>query len=53
MEAMNDRELLRRYAASHCDAAFTELVRLYVDLVYCAALPENDCNRCRQSRFLN
>ncbi len=35
---MNDRELLQRYAASRCEAAFTELVKRYVDLVYSAAL---------------
>jgi RNA polymerase sigma factor (sigma-70 family) len=35
---MNDRELLQRYATSRCEAAFTELVKRYVDLVYSAAL---------------
>jgi len=38
MEAMNDRDLLRRYASSRCEAAFSELVGRYVDLVYSAAL---------------
>jgi DNA-directed RNA polymerase specialized sigma24 family protein len=33
-----DAELLRRYAADHSEAAFTELVRRHVDLVYSAAL---------------
>ena len=35
---MNDAELLQRYSGSQCDAAFTELVNRYVDLVYCSAL---------------
>jgi RNA polymerase sigma factor (sigma-70 family) len=35
---MTDAELLQRYSASRCDAAFTELVKRYVDLVYSAAL---------------
>ena len=35
---MNDHELLQRYAASRCEAAFTELVKRYVDLVHSAAL---------------
>jgi RNA polymerase sigma factor (sigma-70 family) len=35
---MNDDELLQRYAASRCEAAFTELVKRYVDLVHSAAL---------------
>jgi RNA polymerase sigma factor (sigma-70 family) len=34
--------LLERYAASHCEAAFTELVSRYVDLVYSAALRQVD-----------
>jgi RNA polymerase sigma factor (sigma-70 family) len=33
-----DAELLRRYAVEHSEAAFTELIRRYVDLVYSAAL---------------
>ena len=33
-----DGELLRRYAVEHSDAAFAELVRRYLDLVYSAAL---------------
>src|SRR5215472_16984784 len=37
-KAMNDRELLQRYATGRCEAAFTELVKRYVDLVYSAAL---------------
>src|SRR5262245_13043596 len=35
---MTDNELLQRYAKSHCEAAFAELVKRYVDLVYSAAL---------------
>lgn len=35
---MNDSELLQRYCVGRCDAAFTELVERYVDLVYSAAL---------------
>jgi len=35
---MNDHELLQRYAARRCEAAFTELVKRYVDLVHSAAL---------------
>jgi RNA polymerase sigma factor (sigma-70 family) len=35
---MNDCELVQRYAASRCEAAFTELVKRYVNLVYSAAL---------------
>jgi RNA polymerase sigma factor (sigma-70 family) len=38
VETMNDRELLQRYAAERCEAAFTELVSRYLDLVYSAAL---------------
>ena len=39
MELMNDdAELLRRYAADRSEAAFTELIRRQVDLVYSAAL---------------
>jgi RNA polymerase sigma factor (sigma-70 family) len=37
-KAMNDRELLQRYATSRCEAAFAELVERYLDLVYSAAL---------------
>ena len=33
-----DSELLRRYAGTHSEAAFTELVRRHVNLVYSAAL---------------
>ena len=33
-----DAELLRRYATEHSEAAFAELVRRHVDLVYSAAL---------------
>jgi RNA polymerase sigma factor (sigma-70 family) len=32
-----DAELLRRYAAEHSEAAFAELARRHLDLVYCAA----------------
>jgi RNA polymerase sigma factor (sigma-70 family) len=35
---MNDSELLQRYSQSRCEAAFTELVQRYMDLVYSAAL---------------
>src|SRR5947207_2000438 len=35
---MNDSELLQRYSESRCEAAFTELVQRYMDLVYSAAL---------------
>jgi RNA polymerase sigma factor (sigma-70 family) len=35
---MNDHELLQRYATSRCEAAFSELVKRYLDLVYSAAL---------------
>src|SRR5438876_1843260 len=39
MEPMNeDAELLRRYATDRSEAAFTELIRRQVDLVYSAAL---------------
>ena len=34
----DDAELLRRYAIEHSEAAFAELVRRHVDLVYSAAL---------------
>jgi RNA polymerase sigma factor (sigma-70 family) len=33
-----DAELLRRYCVEHSEAAFTELVRRHVDLIYSAAL---------------
>jgi RNA polymerase sigma factor (sigma-70 family) len=33
-----DAELLHRYATEHSEAAFTELIRRHVDLVYSAAL---------------
>lgn len=33
----NDAKLLRRYAESHCEDAFAELVRRYLDFVYSAA----------------
>jgi RNA polymerase sigma factor (sigma-70 family) len=33
-----DRELLRRYAETGCEDAFTEVVRRHLDLVYSAAL---------------
>ena len=33
-----DAELLRRYAVDHSEAAFAELIRRHVDLVYSAAL---------------
>src|ERR1019366_8004922 len=33
-----DAELLRRYAADHSEAAFSELIRRHVDLVYSAAV---------------
>ena len=35
---MNDYELLRRYAETGSEPAFTELAQRYVDLVYSAAL---------------
>ncbi len=35
---MDSPELLQRYAEEHSEAAFTELVRRHVDLVYSAAL---------------
>src|SRR5262252_4072415 len=35
---MKDSELLQRYADEGCEAAFTELVKRYVDLVYSAAM---------------
>lgn len=38
MHGRTDQELLRDYAASRSEAAFAELVRRHVDLVYSAAL---------------
>jgi RNA polymerase sigma factor (sigma-70 family) len=38
MDALTDQQLLRNYAESKSDAAFSELVRRHVDLVYSAAL---------------
>lgn len=35
---MDDRELLQRYATTRCEAAFTEVVKRYLDLVHSAAL---------------
>ena len=35
---MNDLELLQRYSETGCEAAFVELVKRYVDLVYSAAM---------------
>ena len=35
---MNDSELLRRYAENGCEAAFTDLVKRHLDLVYSAAM---------------
>ena len=35
---MNDLELLQRYSETGCEAAFAELVKRYVDLVYSAAV---------------
>jgi RNA polymerase sigma factor (sigma-70 family) len=40
----NDINLLRHYAADRSEAAFTELVRRHVDLVYSAALRQVDGN---------
>src|SRR5512138_2081979 len=37
-EMIEDLELLRRYAAERSEAAFAELTRRHVDLVYSAAL---------------
>src|SRR5262245_24043036 len=34
---ITDSELLRRYRETHCEAAFTELVQRYINLVYSAA----------------
>jgi DNA-directed RNA polymerase specialized sigma24 family protein len=38
MNDSSDQQLLRDYAERHSDAAFEELVRRHVDLVYSAAL---------------
>jgi RNA polymerase sigma factor (sigma-70 family) len=38
MDSRTDQELLREYAAGASEAAFSELVRRYIDLVYSAAL---------------
>jgi RNA polymerase sigma factor (sigma-70 family) len=38
MDALTDQQLLCDYAGSRSEAAFSELVRRYVDLVYSAAL---------------
>lgn len=38
----NDHDLLREYAQSASEAAFTELVRRHVNMVYSAALRETD-----------
>ena len=35
---MNDSELLRQYAESGSETAFTELVKVYIDFVFSAAL---------------
>ena len=38
MNAQTDQQLLRDYAGSHSEAAFAELVRRHIDLVYSATL---------------
>src|SRR3974390_2069305 len=38
MNGLTDQQLLRDYAERHSEAAFGELVRRYVDLVYSSAL---------------
>src|SRR5437899_6300298 len=38
MDSRTDQELLREYAAERSEAAFSEIVRRYVDFVYSAAL---------------
>src|SRR5439155_10685262 len=44
-----DTELLRRYVEDHSEAAFAELVRLHLNLVYCAALRQvgGDAHRAK------
>jgi RNA polymerase sigma factor (sigma-70 family) len=46
---LNDAELLRRYVETNSDAAFTELVGRYLDLVYSAALRQlgGDAHRAK------
>jgi RNA polymerase sigma factor (sigma-70 family) len=39
---LDDAQLLRSYAEDHSEAAFAELVRRYIDLVYSAALRQVD-----------
>src|SRR5262245_1376824 len=38
LQMQSDHELLYRYAQTHCDDAFAELVRRHVNVVYSAAL---------------
>jgi RNA polymerase sigma factor (sigma-70 family) len=38
MNGISDQQLLRDYTGGRSEAAFTELVRRHVDLVYCAAM---------------
>jgi RNA polymerase sigma factor (sigma-70 family) len=38
MNGLSDQQLLRDYAGGHSEAAFAELVRRYIDLVYSAAV---------------
>jgi DNA-directed RNA polymerase specialized sigma24 family protein len=38
MTTLDDLELLRRYAEEHSEAAFSEIVRRHLNLVYSAAL---------------
>lgn len=46
---LDDAQLLRRYADEKSEAAFAELVRRHLDLVYSAALRqvEGDCHRAK------